>query len=45
MHLEQVIARRFADVRMFADGGEGWKEQMERFDKIATLDDLRRGSS
>jgi hypothetical protein len=45
MHLEQVLARRFADVRMFGDGGGGWKEQMERFDKIATLDDLRRGSS
>jgi hypothetical protein len=45
MHLEQVIARRFVDVQMFGSGGEGWKEQMERFEKIATLDDLRRGSS
>jgi hypothetical protein len=45
MHLEQIIARRFVDVGMFGAGGEGWKEQMKRFEKIATLDDLRRGSS
>lgn len=30
-----------ADSGMLNDPGEGWKEQKERYDKIATMEDLR----
>jgi hypothetical protein len=42
LYLEQSIAKRFGDPQMFASGPEGWKEQKERFEKIASLEDLRK---
>ena len=42
LYLEKLIARKMADSGMLSDLGEGWKEQKERYDKIATMEDLRK---
>jgi len=42
LYLEQLVAKRLGDARMFGFAGEGWKEQKEQFEKIATLEDLRK---
>jgi len=40
MYLEQLVAKKMA-VSGMLDIGEGWKEQKEKYDKIANLEDLR----
>jgi len=42
LYLEQLVAKRLGDARMFGFSGDGWKEQKEQFEKIATLEDLRK---
>ena len=42
LYLEQLVAKRLGDARTFGSATEGWKEQKERFEKIATLEDLRK---
>ena len=42
LYLEQLVAKRLGDARMFSFSGDGWKEQREQFEKIATLEDLRK---
>lgn len=42
LYIEQLVAKRLSDARMFGAAGEVWKEQKERFEKIASLEDLRK---
>jgi hypothetical protein len=42
LYLEQLVAKKMADVDMLDDLGEGWKEEKERYEKIGTVEDLRK---
>ena len=42
IYLEQLVAKRMADAGMLDDVGENWKEQKERYEKIGSLEDIRK---
>jgi hypothetical protein len=42
LYLEQLVAKRMADTGMMDGVGEDWKEQKERYEKIASLEDIRK---
>jgi len=42
LYLEQLVAKKLADAGMLDDLGVSWKEQNEKYDKIASLEDLRK---
>jgi hypothetical protein len=42
LYLEQLVAKKLADAGMLDDLGAGWKEQKDKYDKIASLEDLRK---
>lgn len=41
LYLEQLVSKKMADADML-DIGETWKEEKERYEKIGTVDDLRK---
>jgi hypothetical protein len=42
LYLEQLVSKRMAEAGMLNDIGEGWKEQKEKYDKIGSLEDIRK---
>ena len=42
LYIEQLVAKKMADSGLLNDAGERWTEQMERYDKISSLEDLRK---
>jgi hypothetical protein len=42
LYLEQLVAKKLADAGMLDDLGVSWKEQKDKYDKIASLEDLRK---
>lgn len=42
VYLEQLVAKRMGDAGMLDGVVEGWKEQKERYEKIGSLDDIRK---
>ncbi len=42
VYLEQLVAKRMGDARMLEGIGEGWNEQKERYEKIGSLEDIRK---
>jgi len=42
LYLEQLVAKKLADASVLNDVGKNWKEQKEKYDKIASLEDLRK---
>ena len=42
VYLEQLVAKRMGDAGMLEGIGEGWNEQKERYEKIGSLEDIRK---
>ena len=42
LYLEQLVAKRMADAGVVGDIGEEWKEQKEQYEKIGSLEDVRK---
>src|SRR5271154_1274749 len=42
VYLEQLVAKKLADAGMLDDLSASWKEQKDKYDKIASLEDLRK---
>ena len=42
IYLEQLVAKKMADSNILDAVGENWKEQKEEYDKIGSLDDIRK---
>lgn len=42
LYLEKLVSRRMAEVGILDGVGEGWKEQKERYNKIGSLEDIRK---
>ena len=42
VYLEQLVAKKLADAGMLGDLAGNWKEQKDKYDKIASLEDLRK---
>src|SRR5271154_1560328 len=42
LYLEQLVAKKLADAGMLDDLGASWKEQKDKYDEIASLEDLRK---
>lgn len=42
LYLEQLVAKRMAESGILDSVGENWKEQKERYDKIGSLEDIRK---
>jgi len=42
VYLEQLVARKMADAGILDALAENWKEQKERYDKIGSLEDIRK---
>ena len=42
VYLEQLVAKKMAEKGMLDEIGEGWKEQKNRYEKIGSLEDVRK---
>src|SRR5271170_1791854 len=42
LYLEQLVAKKLTDAGMLDDLGASWKEQKDKYDEIASLEDLRK---
>jgi hypothetical protein len=42
LYIEHLVAKKMTDADMLDDIADGWKEEKERYDKIGTVEDLRR---
>jgi hypothetical protein len=42
LYLEQLVSKRMADTGLMDGVGEDWKEQKEQYEKIASLEDIRK---
>ena len=42
VYLEQLVARKMSDAGMLDGVAERWKEQKERYEKIGSLEDIRK---
>ena len=42
IYLEQAIAKKLSQAGLMNNSGDRWNEQKERYDKIGSLEDLRK---
>ena len=42
LYLEQLVAKKLADAGMLDDMDKTWKEQKDKYNKVASLEDLRK---